>query len=33
MITKKILQHIAFWGFLALALTAEGWADFITRVF
>lgn len=28
---KNILNHLAFWGILALAVTAEGWMDLICR--
>lgn len=29
--SKKLLQHIGFWGAIILAATAEGWMDLLCR--
>ncbi len=28
---KNVLNHVIFWGVLALAVTAEGWMDLLCR--
>ena len=29
---KNVIQHIIFWGILAMAFTAEGWMNLICKV-
>ena len=28
---RNVLGHVLFWGIVCLAVTAEGWMDFICR--